>query len=98
MKKIVCILLVTFLMTSYACAIDYVIRFENKRRIVTIPCESNEDKQNKLNQANDWAKGNPLRKVVISNDNRPVISKNNKAAQSNQSTDGNLRCIPAPAI
>ena len=46
----------------------FVIRFENGNRIASIPCDNELDQSNKLAQANDWAKGNGQRKVVVSSD------------------------------
>lgn len=73
MKKIIVIVLLICLVTTYAYAKEYVIRFEAGKRIVTIPCESEQDKRNKLEQANEWAKGNPTRTVKVADDNRNYI-------------------------
>ena len=52
---------------------QYIIRFEDGKRIVTILAESPQDKDNKVEQAEQWAKGNAKRKVVVSDDGRNYI-------------------------
>ena len=73
MKWFLMSLLIFASVLSYASDREHVIRFEDGRRVCTIPCDNALDKQNKVNQANEWAKGNPLRQVIVSTDNRNYI-------------------------
>ena len=52
---------------------NYVIRFEKGKRIVSIPCENPKDEENKVVQAEAWAGDNPDKKVIVSDDGRAHI-------------------------
>jgi len=55
---------------------QHVIRFEDKKRVASVSCDNETDKNNKVAQANKWVSGGVKRKVVVANDDRVYIKLN----------------------
>ncbi len=51
----------------------FIVRFENGKRIATIPIENKEDRKNKEFQAKLWKGNNPNRVYMITEKNEPYI-------------------------